>query len=99
VFHTRAIEYRTTREAVMLPTVVTVDRFAEEASERRRLAAEQALDQVLADSFPASDPPSWNPGIVRAGPVVSRIDYQTARQDASPDPNSPQHLERRMAPL
>lgn len=29
---------------------------------RERLAAERAIDDVLADSFPASDPPSWNPG-------------------------------------
>jgi hypothetical protein len=27
------------------------------------------MDQVLADSFPASDPPSWNLGIARAGPA------------------------------
>jgi hypothetical protein len=25
------------------------------------------LDQVLADSFPASDPPSWTPGVARPG--------------------------------
>lgn len=30
---------------------------------------EYAMDQVLADSFPASDPPSWNLGIARAGPA------------------------------
>lgn len=28
-----------------------------------RLAAERALDAVLADSFPASDPPSWTLGV------------------------------------
>lgn len=30
------------------------------------------MDQVLADSFPASDPPSWNLGIARAAPASPR---------------------------
>ena len=61
-------EYRTSVAAVIAPTTVGVDAFVEESNERRRrLAAERALDQVLADSFPASDPPSWNTGIVRPG--------------------------------
>jgi hypothetical protein len=31
-----------------------------------RYAAELVLDQVLADSFPASDPPSWTLGVARS---------------------------------
>ena len=41
----------------------------------RRLVAERAIDDVLQDSFPASDPPSWNPGVVRPRP---------SRQPAAP---------------
>jgi hypothetical protein len=72
MLHTRsAPEYRAGASAAILPTIVTVDRFAEESNERRsRLAAEQALDATLADSFPASDPPSWNPGFARPGPAA-----------------------------
>lgn len=38
-------------------------------STRQRLAAERAIDDVIANSFPASDPPSWNPGIARLAPL------------------------------
>ena len=71
MFHTRTtIEYRAGTAAAVLSTMVGVDMFADESSERgSRLAAEEALDQVLADSFPASDPPSWNPGIALLNPV------------------------------
>ena len=68
---TPAIEARAGSAPATLPTIGGVERHAEELSERRRRAAEHALDQVLADSFPASDPPSWNPGIARASPLVS----------------------------
>ena len=72
MLHTRTtIESRAGTAAAILPTMVGVDKFADESSERGdRLATEEALDQVLADSFPASDPPSWNPGIARLNPPV-----------------------------
>lgn len=71
MLHTRtAIEYRDGVAAV-LPAIVEVDRIADKAGDRQaRLAAERALDEVLADSFPASDPPSWNPGIVHLAPAA-----------------------------
>ena len=50
MFHTRTtIEYRAGTAAAVLSTMVGVDKFADESSERgSRLAAEEALDQVLA---------------------------------------------------
>ena len=70
MLHTRtAIEYRNGVAAVV-PAIVEVGGIVDEAGDREaRLAAERALDEVLADSFPASDSPSWNPGIVRPHPA------------------------------
>src|SRR5688572_22695934 len=66
-----SIEYRDGVAAVV-PAIVGDDRLVDEAGDRQaRLAAERALDEVLADSFPASDPPSWNPGIIRLRPADS----------------------------
>jgi hypothetical protein len=71
MLHTRtAIEFRESTIAAVVPAVVGVGSIVDEIIDRgARLAAERALDEALADSFPASDPPSWNPGIVRLGPA------------------------------
>ena len=80
-----ATEYRASAAAALLPAIVTGEPFAEEPSVRRsRFAAEQALDAVLADSFPASDPPSWNPGFARPSPAVG-AESRAARSKSTAD--------------
>ena len=37
----------------------------------------QAIDDVLAGTFPASDPPSWSPGMARPAPDIARRDADT----------------------
>jgi hypothetical protein len=73
-----AIEYRGTA-AALLPPIGAVGTIIEEPREDRRLAAEQAVDQMLADSFPASDPASWTPGIVQTNPVAIGFEPEIAR--------------------
>ena len=74
MLHTKtSLEYRDGVAAVV-PAIVGVDRIVDEAGDRQaRLAAERALDEVLADSFPASDPPSWNSGIIRPQPATQAV--------------------------
>lgn len=45
----------------------------------------QTIDDVLAGTFPASDPPSWTPGMARPAPEIARrpADRRTARDDAN----------------
>jgi hypothetical protein len=57
---------------------------AESRAIQQRLAAERAVDAILADSFPASDPPSWTLGVSHAPrdlTTVSGADATLAPQD------------------
>lgn len=58
--------------AAIVPLGVDVGgRLVEGVTRRRqRQPTERAIDDVLKGSFPASDPPSWNPGIARPDPSV-----------------------------
>ena len=56
------------RQLATLPESLTANRGQSDVG-LRRLAAERALDEVLAESFPASDPPSWTLGMVRPPPA------------------------------
>ena len=73
MLHTNtAIESRDGTLSAIMPGGVWLHGRADDFSERqKRLAAERAIDDILADSFPASDPPSWNPGVSRPEPVAS----------------------------
>jgi len=85
-----ALEYRNGTLAAILPTMVGGDAFADGASDRRpRLVAETALDEVLADSFPASDPPSWNPGIARPTPIGQARKAPLSRRLTDADDGQP----------
>jgi hypothetical protein len=61
-----AIEQRGSGSGFLLPSIAEGDvRVARSVDQEARYAAELALDQVLEDSFPASDPPSWTLGVAR----------------------------------
>ena len=68
----------------LLPSIARTDVHPVSGDERARYAAERALDQILADSFPASDPPSWTLGVSRLEPV-RRASSVEARPGAKSD--------------
>lgn len=65
-----AIERQDGVVTAILPAAVRIDGRDDDFRNRPdRLAAERAIDNVLEDSFPASDPPSWNAGVARLEPI------------------------------
>ena len=84
MLHSRtSIEYRDGRAGIV-PIIVGIDaRVGDVSNPRTPLTTERAIDDVLAESFPASDPPSWNPGVARPIPVVRRFGHQIKVGDTS----------------
>ena len=89
-----ALEYRDGTLPAILPAIAGVGAFSsDEFSNRRtRLAVERALDEVLSDSFPASDPPSWNPGIARPTPIGHARQASLSRRLTDADDGEPAAL-------
>lgn len=87
------LEYQARAEMFSPATALPIDlgRHAEQRvaveEPRSTTREERGTDQAVADSFPASDPPPWTPGVARPGPTSgATIALPLPIADADPRP-------------
>ena len=75
------IAYREAAIDAVLPRAKRNDVGREATARQWTLTAERAVDNMLSDSFPASDPPSWTLGIIPSQPERTATNAESATPD------------------